>query len=149
MTRVPISQISILASLLFALFAMASDPPTKEHEALMQSERDWANAWSNKDAKALDFEADEYTYTDYDGVVTDRAADAQLLKSSKFNLRYSVEDMKATVFDDAGVVIGRQTQKGNNDSRDISGVFRFTDTWIKRDGHWRCVASQITRIEKP
>ena len=138
----------ILAALLFAPLLKASDAPTKEQETLMQSERDWAQAWSKKDPKALDFETDEYTYTDYDGTVTSRADDAKLLKSPTFALTYSVDDMKARVLGDTGVVIGRQTQKGTNDGRDIGGVFRFTDTWVKRDGRWQCVASQITRIEK-
>jgi ketosteroid isomerase-like protein len=139
---------AMLAALLFTPIVEAADSTSSDQEALMQSERDWAQAWSKKDPKAVDFEANEYSYTDYDGTVTGRADDAKLLKSPTFSLSYDVDDMKARVFGDTGVVIGRQTQKGTNDGRDIGGVFRFTDTWVKRDGRWYCVASQITRIEK-
>ena len=149
MTRLFTRTLSAVAMLLVASLAIAADSPTNEQDALMQSERDWAQAWSKKDPKAVDFETDNYTYTDYDGAVTGRSDDVNLLKSPTFTLTYNVDDMKARVFGNTGVVIGRQTQKGNNDGRDIGGVFRFTDTWVKRKGQWRCVASKITRIEKP
>jgi hypothetical protein len=141
---------TIFATLLLASFSHAADSPTKEQEALMQRECDWAQAWKMKDAKTVaSLEADEYAYTNFDGVVTDKAADLADLKSSTFTVSWDVDNTKAMIFGDAGVVMGHQTQKRNQDGRNLSGVFRFTDTRIKRDGRWQCVASQITRIEKP
>jgi hypothetical protein len=140
---------AVLATLLLGSFVQAADSPTKEQEALMQSERDWAKAWTAKDMSAVDWEADEYVFTNFDGKVSDRASDVADLKSSTFTISYEVDGMKAMVFGDTGVVVGHQTQKGRQNGQDIGGVFRFTDTWVKRDGHWRCVASQLTRIEKP
>jgi len=35
----------------------------------------------------------------------------------------------------------------NCESR-ASGQYRFTDTFVKRGGRWRCVASQGTKIVK-
>ena len=148
MSKQSILRSAILTALLVVPFTHAADS-SKAREALMQSERDWAHAWSTKDSKAIEWEANEYTYTDFDGAVSDRAADIELLKSPTMSLAYEVDDMKATLFGNVGVVVGRQNQKGNTDGRDVSGVFRFTDTWIKRDGRWQCVAAQLTRIEKP
>ncbi len=147
-TNIPMLAIA-MSTLLFAVFANAAEGPSREQEALMQSERDWAKAWGTKDMSAIDWEADEYVFTDFDGSVSDRAADVETLKSPTFAISYEVDDMKAMVFGDTGVVVGHQTQTGRQQGRDIGGTFRFTDTWVKRDGRWRCVAAQLTPIEKP
>jgi ketosteroid isomerase-like protein len=31
-------------------------------------------------------------------------------------------------------------------SQDISSRYRFTDTFVKRNGQWQCVATQTTKI---
>ena len=150
MKRFTTQTLSIVVSTLFlASIAHAAGSPTKEQEALMQSERDWAKAWTAKDLSAVDWEADEYVFTNFDGKVSDRASDVADLKSSTFTISYEVDDMKAMVFGDTGVVVGHQTQKGRQNGQDIGGVFRFTDTWVKRDGRWKCVAAQLTPIQKP
>jgi len=45
-------------------------------------------------------------------------------------------------------VTGRFTQKGTYKGKDISGTGRFTDTFVKRNGKWRCVATQGTMISQ-
>ena len=58
--------------------------------------------------------------------------------------------MKVRVFGNAAVVTGRTTIKGGKyKGKDISGQYRFTDTWVKRNGHWLCVASANTRVTPP
>jgi hypothetical protein len=45
--------------------------------------------------------------------------------------------------EDLAVVTGEATQVSKNASgKVIEHSFRFTDTWVQRDGVWRCVASQ-------
>src|SRR5262245_53529958 len=134
----PSIQTLIFVGLLVPTLAHAADSPTKEQEALMQRERDSANAFVQKDAKAVaEWEADEYVFTNYDGVFYEKAKanDAASLKSGALNFTQDdVDQMKAVVFGDAGFVTGRVTQKGTFEKTDMSGVFRFTDTYVKRDG---------------
>jgi Domain of unknown function (DUF4440) len=152
MKRCTIQTLStILATLLLGSFAQAADSPTKEEEALMQRERDAAQAFLKRDAKVVgEWEADKYVFTNFDGAVSDKATDiAGLNKGTLTFTSFDVSDMKAMVYGDMGVVVGRIVQKGMYEQSDLSGVFRFTDTYVKRDGRWQCVASQVTRIEKP
>ena len=141
----------VLSTLLIAPFAAAADSPTDEQEALMQRERDIGQAMIKRDAKTLaEWEADEYVFTDFDGVVSDKSVDLAGLKDGTLAVTaYSVGDMKAMVYGNAGVVVGRQTQKAKYQGKDMTGTFRFTDTYVKRDGRWQCVAGQTTRIENP
>ena len=141
----------IFTTLLIAPFAAAADSPTGEQEALMQRERDIGQAMIKRDAKTLaEWEADEYVFTNFDGVVSDKAVDLAGLKDGTLTVTaYSVDDMKAMVYGNAGVVVGRQTQKAKYQGKDMTGTFRFTDTYVKRDGRWQCVAGQATRIGSP
>jgi ketosteroid isomerase-like protein len=154
MKRSTVAVLALVAgafSVIFASAALATEKPTKEQEALMQRERDNAQAWLKKDAKAVAaWDADDYIYTSFDGSVSDKAADLATLKAGTSNFTtVDVDDMKAMVFRDTGVVVGRYTMKGTYAGTDMSGVFRFTDTYVKRDGRWQCVASQITRVATP
>jgi len=47
------------------------------------------------------------------------------------------------------VIVGaaKQTDK-NSAGRTVRHDFRFTDTWVLRDGKWQCVASQAVLVQK-
>jgi hypothetical protein len=47
---------------------------------------------------------------------------------------------------EAAAVTGRWTSKETFKGKDISGQSRWTDTFIKRDGRWLCVATHNSRI---
>ena len=55
-------------------------------------------------------------------------------------------DMKARVYGDAAVVTGGNTTKETIKGKDISGLYRWTDTWIKKAGRWQCVATHASKI---
>lgn len=61
---------------------------------------------------------------------------------------YKLDDLTVRVYGDTGVVAGRWTGKFTVDGKDASGEFRYTDTFVRRPGGWRVVASQDTRIQK-
>ena len=62
---------------------------------------------------------------------------------------FKFDDMKVHVYGNVAVVTGRNTIKGvwEDIEHDISGPYRFTDVFVKRDGRWQCVASQSSRID--
>ena len=138
------------AAVLFVSFAGAAQASTKEEDALMQRERDQAQAWVKSDAKFIDeYEATEYVFTSFDGSVSGKADDIKTLKSHTSAFKSAVfDDMKVIVIGDAAVVVGRATLEGTYMSSEMTGMFRFTDTFVKRDGRWQCIASGMTRIAK-
>ena len=46
----------------------------------------------------------------------------------------------------SAVVKGHCTAVGQVRGVDVSGELRYTDVYVKREGRWQAVASQITRI---
>ena len=135
--------------------APAADTAAVETE-LMQMERDWSNTAKTHDvATVRRVEAEDITTTTPDGTVGDFAQDVKDIESGALTAdAWDVSDMKVRVYGDAAVVTGRSTIKNGKYKRpdgkamDISGDYRFTDTFIKRNGRWQCVATQGTKIQK-
>jgi Domain of unknown function (DUF4440) len=126
----------LLAVLTCTSAVQATDSLTKDQETLMQRERDVAQAFVKGDEKVVaEWEAEEYVFTNFDGTVSDKAVDITGLRNGTLTFsKFDVDDMSAMVYGDWGVVVGRITQTGAIDKIDLSGVFRFPDTSVKRGG---------------
>jgi ketosteroid isomerase-like protein len=60
------------------------------------------------------------------------------------------EDVQVRVHGDTAILIGRANVKGRfPDGRDISGPYRYMRVFVKQQGQWRLVATQITAIGAP
>src|SRR5207302_9030874 len=57
------------------------------------------------------------------------------------------EGMKVHVYSNAGVVSGVYRETGMAKGKPYTRRARFTDTWIKQNGQWKCVASQSTLVQ--
>jgi len=119
-------------------------------QELIKLENDWNNALVKRDVAALGrIKADDWTDIDPDGTIVTKAQSLASLKSGEDAFTSAVADeMKVRVYGDAAVALGRGTVKEQYKGKDISGQYRYTDTWIKMAGRWQCVASAGTKITK-
>jgi ketosteroid isomerase-like protein len=120
-------------------------------ETLMQMEKDLSQAFVKGDPAVVErMEAAEFVGTAPDGKVGDKAQDMSDVKTGKMKAESAEPDeMKVHVYGNAAVVTGRMTVKGGQyDGQDISGQYRFTDTWVKNKGKWQVVASQATVLKQ-
>jgi len=119
-----------------------------DEEALMQISRDWTNAIVNKDRAALDsIMAADYAANDNGETRTKRQVIARILGSASKVESIETTNMQAMVFGDTGVVHGVSTGEGTIGGDDISGQYRWTDIFERRDGTWQAVASYGTSVE--
>ena len=58
-----------------------------------------------------------------------------------------VSDLTIHVYGKTAVAAGTATLKGSFKGQDISGTYRYTDVWVKRNGKWQVVASQATKVQ--
>jgi ketosteroid isomerase-like protein len=135
---------------ILAFTALPATAQTTSERELLKVENDWSQASMKRDGAALQhFYADEYVFTDADGIVTNKVKELKNLTSGAFRLKsYKFDDVKVRVYGETAVVTGRNTITGiwEDIERDISGPYRFTDVFVRRDGRWQCVASQSSRI---
>lgn len=142
--------------LLFAFFSTAEGQAprpmdrgraAKVKEDVLRVEREWSEAFKNRDKDALSrILADDFVYTDDEGRVSDKA---QYIEAAVNVIRvqsYSVGDVAVRLAGEAAVVTGRWSGKLTVRGGDASGDFRYTDTLVRRGGRWQVLASQDTRI---
>jgi len=58
-----------------------------------------------------------------------------------------VDDMKVYLYGDTAIVSGRWKGKFTEKGKAIDSTERFTDTFVRQNGQWKCVASQGTTIK--
>jgi ketosteroid isomerase-like protein len=137
--------------------------PTKEpfnpaaiEAEVLRLDREWANVIKTRDLDALRrIEADDIILTYADGTTGTKADEIRDVESGNVTVdAFEVSEAKATVLGpESAVVTGRSVIKNGKVKRpdgkpiDISGEFRFTDVFAKRNGNWQVVISQATRID--
>jgi ketosteroid isomerase-like protein len=138
-----------LAVLLFSLGPAQGSAQTadKTAEELIAVEHAWADAIQKRDAAALGrIMADEMVSTSPEGAVTTKAQDLANFAADTNKIEtFVVDDMKVQTHGQTAVVTGRATIKGQATGI-APGVYRFTDTFVTRDGRWQCVATQATAV---
>ena len=50
------------------------------------------------------------------------------------------------MYGDMAIVLGLETEKSKIHGKDMSGQYRFTDVFVKRDGRWQAIASPLSRV---
>jgi uncharacterized protein DUF4440 len=116
---------------------------------LQALEHEWASAVKHQDAVAIDrLQAAEYVFTDPAGQVWTKTRELDTIRAGDLQIdSFELSDVKVQLYDSAAVVTLRAVWQGNFRGVDISGPQRMTDVFVKREGHWQCVASQATRIQ--
>jgi ketosteroid isomerase-like protein len=138
----------LLLSLLKEWRDTASAERLSTEQEFKKLEQEIGQAWAKRDITSYDqILADDYTWTDFDGIVWTKAQDLETLKSGEVvNTFYEVDDWKVRVYGDAAIVTGCTTVKETWKGRDTSGKYRYTDTWVKLAGRWQLVASHTSKI---
>ena len=110
---------------------------------LFRLENEWAHAVVKRDAAILHrMTALRWVYSDETGVM-EREAGIKAFTTGTDTVRdASNERMRALLYDNSAVVIGVLVMKGSGASGPFTNRYRYTDSWVKLDGRWQCVASQ-------
>lgn len=125
---------------------------------LTRIENDWPRVIKERDVEAIrKVEADDYFGVVPDGSVSNKEMDIKDATAGNMTADVAeIHDIKVTVLNaDAAVASGRTVLKGgkykmpDGKSMDISGEYRFVDTFARRNGEWKLVASAAVRIMNP
>ncbi len=136
-----------LVSLIFAAGPKASETSSVADQ-IKKHEQDWAQAVVKEGVASVDqYEADEIITTDPTGRVTNKTQDKTDLSSGDYQIQSEeLSDLKVLVYGNTAVAAATNRMKGTYKGQDLSGNYRFTDTWVKRNGKWQVVASQYTKV---
>ncbi|HEV7646218.1 MAG TPA: nuclear transport factor 2 family protein [Pyrinomonadaceae bacterium] len=148
---------ALLITVVSASFAQKTAPAK---ETAKETDEQWLTRFEIQSAEALvkgDFSAVE-KYISNDSVLTDpsgmmftKAQTADLFKTGMLKFESSkFSEIKVRVFNGTTAVVTYLSEdKGmikyaDGKTQDISGKYRWTDTFVKMNGMWMCVATHGT-----
>lgn len=135
-----------------SLLVLAQERPKMgdDEGRILALETAWNHAEESKDAAALDqLLAGSLVYVDYDGSIQTKREFLESIKAESLHPVQIINDeMYVHMYGDAAVVTGIYREKGTDKGKPYQRRGRFTDTWVKQNGGWQCVASQSTLISR-
>lgn len=136
--------------LLFLMATAGGAPQSDDTTKLIAMENLWNQMQLNHDASAMEKMIDDnFVLTDYDGTILNKTQFLASIKDSSVQLTQELsEGMKLHEHGSTVIVTGATREKGTQNGKAFAHNGRFTDTWMKKDGRWVCVASHLGVISK-
>jgi ketosteroid isomerase-like protein len=139
----------ILAGLLLpaARFPQSNNVNADEIQ-IRQLEHAWNQAEAKQEVKEVSsLLAETLVYTDYDGSFMNKSEYMKWVAAPEQKADHLYDEgLSVHVYGDAAVVTGIYRESGTNKGKPYVIRSRYTDTWIKQNGVWLCVASHSTLI---
>jgi ketosteroid isomerase-like protein len=110
---------------------------------LFALEEEWTRALVRRDAATFDrLLAPGFVYTENDQVMTREELIRGVVSGSDTVQSAGNEDMRAYVHGATAIITGWLLAQGRGPSGPFNRRYRYTDTWLYRDGRWRVIAAQ-------
>jgi hypothetical protein len=122
---------------------------SSDAKVLLQFERQMAQAWIQRDVRTLDeILADDYALSGTGDSPLNKSEYVAGVDNPEFHTTSAtIQDLRIYVYGDAAVATGRATYHGwSNKSGRFVSRFRFTDTFIRRNRTWKCVATHASAL---
>jgi len=123
---------------------------SEEEQTLIKIQHDWAEARIKGDVSyTRNLEAENCTVVWPDGTIVNKAGDLKSMTGDISFTEFQIDDLQVRLYRDTGIVVGQGTIKAQEGKQSLlGGKFVWTDTFIKQDGAWKVVASQVTPVLK-
>ena len=131
-----------------SMTAGTSGSSAADEDAIEALERDWLDAIVKADVTRLDrILTDDFIEVGPGGQSNDKAASlAETKKGDMVFESITLDDAKTRVFGDTALLVGTGTVKAAYKGQDMSGTYRWTDAFVKRNGRWQAVSGHVTRV---
>jgi ketosteroid isomerase-like protein len=119
-------------------------------EEVLRLEKEFSQAIVKNDAKAVArFLADGWIIIDPDGGIIDRARFLGVIESGALTHEMmESDDSRVLIYGNTAIVTALTTTKGKFSGQAFTTQERATDVFVKQNGQWLCVLSQLTRFTK-
>lgn len=91
--------------------------------------------------------AEDFRQIDGDGDLENKLSFVEGIVSTKLVIDpYTVEDFEVRLHGDVALLSGRTKMTGRYDGQPFASHYRYIDVYVRRDGMWRIVSVQISKI---
>jgi ketosteroid isomerase-like protein len=117
-------------------------------QTLKNIQHQWADARLKRDSSfARQIEADGFTVVWPDGQIVTKEGDVKSYEADgAFFSDFKITELNVRFYGDTAIVIGQGLVKGHTPTKDLSGRYVWTDTFVKQNGAWKAVASQVSAV---
>ena len=117
-------------------------------EQLLKIEQDFQRAIVENNTAAIErFVADDWIIVGPDGKIVEKDRFLEVVKSGALTHEtMKLEEPRVRFYGETAVITGRATSAGKFMGAEFKTLERSTDVFVKSDGQWRCVLTQLTRI---
>jgi ketosteroid isomerase-like protein len=119
-------------------------------EELLKLEKQFTEAIVGNDPETIErFVTDDWIIIDADGGIIDKERFLAVIKSGALTHEMmESDDVRVRVYGDSAVVTALTRTKGKFMGQEFTTRERSTDVFVKLNGRWQCVLSQLTRFTK-
>jgi ketosteroid isomerase-like protein len=119
-------------------------------EELLRVQEEFVDAIAKNDLEEIErFVADDWIIINADGGIIDRERFLGVIKSAVLTHEMmESDDIRVRVYGNSAVVSALTRSKGKFMGQEFTTHERSTDVFVKRDGQWRCVLTQLTAFTK-
>jgi len=119
-------------------------------EEILEVEKGFIDAIARNDSEAIEqFVSDDWIIVNADGGIIDRERFLEVIKSGTLTHdMMEADETRVRVYGDSAVVTGVARSKGKFMGHEFTTHERSTDFFVKLDGQWRCVLTQLTGFSK-
>jgi len=120
---------------------------SEDEQSLMKIQHEWAEARVKGDSSyTRRIEADDCTIVWPNGRIVNKRGDLRSMTDIEFS-EFTIENLHVRLYGDTGIVVGEGIIKAHKRNQDLlREKFFWTDTFVKADGAWKVIASQITPV---
>ena len=134
---------AVIAVLLLLSVSSYAHGQSASQKAVFALEEDWTRALMKNDTAAFRrLTVPGFIYTEDNAVMTQSELIKSIATSGDVVTKAWNEGMKFHDYTPAGVVTGILHVQGHNKGKAFHRRYRFTDTWLLRNGKWRAIAAQ-------
>jgi ketosteroid isomerase-like protein len=121
---------------------------SEDEQALIKIQHDWAKARIKGDSSyTRRLEAENCTVVWPDGSIVNKREDLKSMTGDIGFTEFQIDDLQVRLYGDTGIVVGQGTIKAHEGKQNLlGGKFVWTDTFMKQNGEWKVVASQVTPV---
>jgi ketosteroid isomerase-like protein len=141
-----------LVLILLSVFTAQAHAGFPHHESVHKEieglELDWRQAQLTNNIPEVDrLLADDYLGISANGTLETKADELTRRRSGSLHItQLDLSDIKVRIYGDTAVVTSKADLIGKNGDRDISGRYRYTRVYSNRDGQWRIVSFEASRV---
>ncbi len=130
--------------------AIAADKTAAVEKEITRIEHELADALPKADITVFERYTDpDWTFVTPAGEVWTWPQTADLLKKGALKTSaVKLDEVKVKVYGETAIASVLDTETTTFNGNDISGQYRGTDVFVKRDGKWKLVASHACKVQK-